>query len=68
MIIRNIPRSRDEQVLSWLDAKRRGAKWTDLAAQAGKKWVTVQEACRNVRNADLAESGEPQDVVLAGYW
>lgn len=67
-IIRNVPRARDEEILFWLRAKASGATWTAIAERAGKKWVTVQNTCRNVREADLSESGETRAAVLAGYW
>jgi hypothetical protein len=68
IIIRHVPRSRDDQLLRWL--RLRSAGWS--AEQIARRYgVTnngsVISATENVRDADLAESGDPEEVVMAAY-
>ena len=63
---RIIPRSHDERVLKALALKRKGVTWPKIAMQTG--YTSEQGAwfaCKNVRKADEAESGED---VSGCYW
>lgn len=62
-------RQSDELLLSMLRSKCLGTEWPEVARRHGKRtWVTAQVACLRVKQADLAESGEPPEIVLKGYW
>lgn len=61
-------RSEDEAVLDWLALRSMGAGFREIARHVGRAEQTVHDACRAVRSADLAESGEPAAAVAAGYW
>lgn len=46
--------------------KRAGITWREIAETLGfSNYVSAQGACRNVRNADAAESGED---IEGAYW
>ena len=64
---RSVPRASDEKVLLWLSWRKAGVSSAAIGATVGRARNVVQAATDNVRKADLAESGEPEELVLAGY-
>jgi len=68
MTFRRPGRSDDEQLLCWLAARHAGARAAEIGRQAGTTGQRVATATNRVLQADLGESGEPEAVVLAGYW
>ena len=59
MRVRSVPRSRDDEVLAWLARRVLGWTWGRIALEAGDSAGNVNVACRKVRDADMAEAGEP---------
>ena len=59
MRVRSVPRERDDEILGWLAARVLGVPWAHLAQRAGIAVGTIKVTCRNVRDADRAEAGEP---------
>ena len=59
MRVRSVPRARDEEVLGWLARRVLGWTWSRIAMEAGDQPGNVTTACRKVRDADIAEAGEP---------
>lgn len=55
---------RDLQVLKLV---REGRNMSDIARDFGKSIGFARTLVSRIREADLAESGEPREVVLAGY-
>jgi hypothetical protein len=58
-------RERDEQILDWLSRRASGESCASIARVDGTHSGIVVVATNNIRNADIAESGEP---VLGAYW
>lgn len=69
MKIVHVPRKRDEQVLHALALRLAGFPWSQIAARIGVSIATISQACRGVRDADVAAScpREAQDDVLRCY-
>lgn len=67
IIVRNVPREKDEEILYCLAARQRGASWHALSKRFGRAPGSLPTSCRNVMEADLAESGEPVEVVRRAY-
>lgn len=65
--IRFIPRERDDQLLMWLEATAAGVPCKKIAAIHGTTPQTVQITLKKIRDADVAESGEPAGRVIAAY-
>ena len=59
MIVRSVSRARDVEVLGWLACRVRGESFAAIGRLAGKQPILVSQACRAVRDADIAEAGEP---------
>lgn len=58
-------RKDDEALLGWIKRRCAGVSCGKIdPRRAG----LVRTATRDVRNADLKESGEPASVVLGAYW
>lgn len=66
-LVRHVPRTRDDELLRWLAARRSGASFYALARAAGRAPGPIIAACRNVRDADVAESGETGWTIEAEY-
>ena len=64
----NVPRSRDEEVLDWIARRAAGESANGIAKVAGKASAVVVQATNQVRDADLAESGEDPARVRRAYW
>ena len=62
---KNIPRSTDERHLLWLKGRCAGRLCRDIAAADGVSMSAVSLATKNIRAADVAESGED---VKGLYW
>lgn len=60
-------RSDDERILRWLQM-RQSTSPSHIAARHGVSRSTVIGATYRVRHADLLESREDRETVLAGYW
>jgi hypothetical protein len=58
----------DRIVLRMLAMRADGKRPIDVAAWFGWSTSRVVRVTDEVLAADLAESGEARDVVLAGYW
>lgn len=65
---KRLSRAEDERLLDWLACRTAG----QTARQIGGRYGVTQEAVRvatvRVRDADIAESGEPREIVEGGYW
>lgn len=66
--IRHVPRSRDDELLSWVRQRAEGKPASAIAKAAGINSGMVVAATNTVRDADLKESGEDPDSVKGGYW
>lgn len=58
----------DDVTLRCLDLRHRGFGLRRIAALVGVSFSHVGTITDRVLAADLAESGEPEDVVRAAYW
>lgn len=58
----------DDVILRCLDLRHRGLGLRRIAAQVGVSYSHVGNITDRVLAADLAESGEPEEVVRAAYW
>jgi hypothetical protein len=64
----SISRKRDEQILRWLDMRARGKTLEDIAHHEGiAETSRISDPTSWVRDADIAESGEPIAKVRAAY-
>lgn len=61
-------RARDERDLFLVRARTAGELPTALGARLGISAEAVRTITTRIRNDDIAKSGEPPDVVAAGYW
>lgn len=61
-------RQSDELTLKMLDLRSRSVSPTQIAERIGSTSQFVSTATNRVRRADQDESGEPLEVVNAGYW
>lgn len=61
-------RARDEVVLAAVRDPAAGGDLRSFAARVGFHVETVRSMTNSVRAADLAESGEPVEMVAACYW
>ena len=61
-------RAADERLLAWIAARRGGVTAGAIARAYGTTEGTVRTMTRRVREADVAESGELERAVRAGYW
>lgn len=69
--IPHVDRSVDDAVLRWLGMLARGMTPVQVARAEGVPPIQVNNACRRVRAADIAdiaESGEPAGLVRRAYW
>lgn len=66
--VKHVPRARDDELLRWIALRVAGWSAAQVAQRMGVSQSTVDMATREVRNADLAESGEPPGVVDRAYW
>ncbi|MEM8822054.1 MAG: hypothetical protein AAGF30_00440 [Pseudomonadota bacterium] len=64
---RRADRAADERLLGILADKAAGKTWWEIGLRAGQSAGGARQAYLRVLEADLAESGEPADVVRAGY-
>lgn len=60
-------RADDERLLALLAARQAGVTTPALARTTGLTATYIRNATNRVRNADLAESGEPVGDVLRHY-
>ena len=60
-------RASDERVLKWLRLRDAGVSQPDIGLRFGVHVGQVARDITQVIAADLAESGEPAEVVRAGY-
>jgi hypothetical protein len=67
LIIRSIPRERDDQLLLWLQARLRGISCSQIARIRGVAPETVQITIKKIKDAGLRESGENPVEVLKWY-
>lgn len=65
---RHPTRSEDEKQLAILKLRSNGLSCAQIAQRHGMAVGSISRLTNPVRDADLSESGEPHDVVLAGYW
>lgn len=68
MRVMQVARARDDQLLNWLRARSRGGSVYAMGKLLGINSGIIITALNNVLAADLAESGEPPDLVRAKYW
>lgn len=61
-------RAEDERLLDALRLRAEGVAPREIADLHKTTRDAVMGATRRVLVADLAQSGEPEDVVRAGYW
>ena len=61
-------RAEDERLLDALRLRREGVPPREIAYLHMTTRDAILGATRRVLVADLAQSGEPEDVVRAGYW
>ena len=61
-------RAKDERDLSILRLRGAGLTVPEIVRRLGVSENIVRNRSNDIRNADLAESGEPEAVVAAGYW
>lgn len=66
--LKPVPRARDEQALAILRALAMGYQPKVVAARFGILAPGVSTLRQRVMAADLAESGEPAEIVRAAYW
>ena len=67
LMIRSVPRERDDQLLLWLQARLRGISCSQIARIRGVAPETFQITIKKIKDADLRESGEDPAEVLRGY-
>jgi len=68
MTWRTASRREDERALHMLALRRDGVSTGVLGRLFGMTGSAVRVATNRIRAADLAESGEPAEVVRAAYW
>lgn len=61
-------RHADERLLAFVQFRTDGYDSRQIAGANNVTHGYVRAATNRIRKADLAESGEPEGVVLAGYW
>lgn len=61
-------REDDERLLSWVGLRAAGWSAAQVARHVGLTRERVQIATLRVRDADIAESGEPIGEVARFYW
>lgn len=61
-------RAEDEALLAMVRARASGLDSVQIAATRGRTPEGVRIATNRVRAADLAESGEPAEIVERAYW
>lgn len=61
-------RARDEKYLKWIAARNAGLGCAEIARGDAVTRSAVSLALKAIRDADIAESGEPPLVVDAAYW
>ena len=66
MMIMDIPRERDEQILLMLRLRTLGHSTRAIGDRLGKSPQNVRITTNTIKAADLHESGEPD--AAAGYW
>lgn len=59
-------RQQDELLLEWLRARTEGRTSGEIAEQYGTQSASIRIATNRIREADLAESGEP--TASDYYW
>lgn len=62
------PQVSDATLLDWIRRRVAGETAQQIARRAGVTQERVRVVTNRVRDADLAESGEPERVVRAAYW
>jgi hypothetical protein len=67
LMIRSIPRERDDQLLLWLQARLRGISCSQIARIRGVAPETVQITIKKIKDADPRESGDDPAEVLRHY-
>ncbi len=67
MALADPTRTDDERVLSWLHYAKQGWSSSQIARQCGRSSPYLRTLFGRIRSDDLALSGEPREVVLAGY-
>lgn len=65
---RPVTRERDEQVLGWVSRRAGGESAHAIAQHERINSGLIVTATNAVRDADLAESGEPEKQVRRAYW
>ena len=68
MMIMDIPRERDEQILLMLRLRTLGHSPRAIRERLGKSPQNVRITTNTIKSADIHERGEPRDQVEAGYW
>ena len=68
MMIMDIPRERDEQILLMLRLRTLGHSTRAIGDLLGISPQNVRITTNTIKSADLYESGEPRDQVEAWYW
>ncbi|MFE3836910.1 sigma factor-like helix-turn-helix DNA-binding protein [Pseudogemmobacter sonorensis] len=66
--IRDVPRARDIEILDQIQRRCRGESAYAIARAAGVDGANLNSLMRKVLADDLKYSGEPEEVVRAGYW
>lgn len=61
-------RAADDRVLDMIRLRCRGVGLRQIAAKYGMSFPGVEKLTRQVRTADIAESGEPPLAVDRAYW
>ncbi|MDP2047590.1 MAG: hypothetical protein Q8K33_01670 [Cypionkella sp.] len=61
-------RARDEEILGWVRARASGEKCTAIGRRVGLTCGAISLATKDIKDADIAKSGEPEAVVAAAYW
>ena len=61
-------RNSDERILRAISLRREGVPCAVIAERLGMGRAGVLRDSKKVMDADIAESGEPEDVVRRAYW
>lgn len=64
----HVPRERDETILRLLAWRSAGHKSADIGKRFGITRNNVNATTNTIKSADIHESGEPRDQVMAEYW
>lgn len=68
MKIQTVPRCQDTRLVAMLRLRTAGMTGKDIGERMGLSPEAVLGQTNRIMQADLAESGESEAVVRAGYW